>query len=187
MHQNLPVLLLPTEPTERAEGMTLIGMLRLKTQAWLTRHAAAATLVILEARQQVALAGTTSEEAEAELFLRREVRASGHQERQALLGQEAEVERLLLERERLRSQRQRAPLGGSDVLPLALPAAVEWDLDDRQIETMAVKAVTRFSALPPPEAERAWAAWHRELRLRLPPYAAAEVARRAEALRGLAR
>jgi hypothetical protein len=183
----LAVSFTPAQTLAPAGGLTLVGMVRLKGRAWLTRHAAAATLVILEARRRVAVAGTATEEAEADLQLHRQVRVSGPEAGRTLLGQETEVERLLVERERLRRQRLPGALDAGVPLTPALPASVEWEIDDRQVEALALKAVTRFAGLLPEEAERAWAAWRRELGLRLPPYAAAEVARRAEALRDLQR
>ena len=69
----------------------------------------------------------------------------------------------------------------------ALPAVVEWEISDREIETLAVKAVSQFGSMAPVEAERSWLNWRRELELRLPPYAAQEVARRAEQLRQMSR
>jgi hypothetical protein len=184
--RDLPVPLIETRMVERETGLSLSRVLALRWQACLTRSAAEATLVILAARHRVAQAGIATEEVEAELELRREVRAADPEARITILGQETEVERLLLERERLRSQRLNGA-GAVMEVPLPAPTGVEWDIDDRQIEAMAVKAVTRFAALPPAQAAGAWAAWERELKLRLPPYAAAEVLRRVEALRAMAR
>jgi hypothetical protein len=180
----------PTPPRDTADetnGLTVRDVVRLKFGALLFRHAAAAELTVLEARRRMAEARTTTEEAEAECQLRRTLRQAPTEQGRQILGQETEIERLLLEREHLRQQRWRNGLPGAGSPLPALPAAIEWEVSDQQIESLAVKAVTRFSQLPPAEAERAWARWRRELGVRLPPYAAAEVARRAQALRNLAR
>jgi len=180
----------PTPPRETADetnGLTVRDVVRLKFGALLFRHAAGAELTVLEARRRMAEARITTEEAEAACQLRRTLRQAPAEQARQILGQETEIERLLLEREQLRQQRWMSGLPGADPPSLALPAVIEWEINERQIESLAVKAVTRFSQLPPAEAQRAWARWRRELGVRLPPYAAAEVARRAQELRGLAR
>ena len=64
---------------------------------------------------------------------------------------------------------------------------LEEYITDRQIETLALRALTRFAGLVPEEADRQWEEWRRELYVRFPPYAAAEVERRADELRGLSK
>jgi hypothetical protein len=180
----------PTPPRETADGtngLTVRDVVRLRFGALLFRHAATAELSVLEARRRMAEARTTTEEAEAECQLRRTLRQAPAEQGRQILGQDTEIERLLLEREQLRQRRWLGVLSSGGPPPSALPAAIEWEISDQQIESLAVKAVTRFSQLPPAEADRAWARWRRELGVRLPPYAAAEVARRAQALRILAR
>lgn len=59
---------------------------------------------------------------------------------------------------------------------------LDWDVSDEQIEALALKAVLEIRQLPSAEVEQAWECWRRELGLRLPPYVATEVARRAEQL-----
>jgi hypothetical protein len=176
----------PAPPPPELPRLTLLGVLRLHFQAVLVHHAAAAEVTILGARRQVAESRLATLEAEAELQLRVTVAAVPPEQGREILGREMEVERLLLEREQLRKQRL---IGGPSQIPapLALPPAVDWEVSDQQIQALAVKAVTRFAPLPPGEAERAWVLWRRELGLRLPAYAAGEVARRADELRDLAR
>jgi hypothetical protein len=167
------------------EGMSFFGIFFRRLLAWRMRHAAAAELTILEARRRVAEARRVTEEAEAEVELRQALQTVSGEQGVEILAPQAQIERLLLEREQLRRQRLQQALSGPS--PAALPATVEWEISDRQIEAFAVKAVTQFEALPPGEAQQQWLAWRRELELRLPPYAAAEVARRVEQLRQLAR
>jgi hypothetical protein len=187
MRSHLPISFVPEPAPDMEGGLTLGRVLQLRVQAWLTGHAAAATVTILAARHQVALAGTASEEAEAELFLRRRLRSSDPSESRTLLGQETETERLLLEREQLRRERLRPGGGATAGEARALPAAAEWAISDQQIEAMAVRAVAHFAQFSGAKAERARALWRTELQQRLPPYAALEVAHRVEALLGLTR
>jgi hypothetical protein len=168
------------------EGMSFVGILFRRLSAWRVRHAAAAELTILEARRRLAEARRVTEEAEAEVALRQALQAVPGEQGVRLLAPQAEIERLLLEREQLRRQRLQQALAGPAGAALP-PPPLEWEISDREIETLALKAVTEFGAMPPPEAERAWSQWRRELELHLPPYAAAEVARRAEQLRLMAR
>jgi hypothetical protein len=149
------------------------------------RHAAAAELTILEARRRVAEAQRLTAEAEAEVQLHQSLQAVSGDEGVQLLAPHAEIERLLLQREGLRRQRLQQAFAGGGMLRGA-QAVVEWEISDREIETLAVKAVTQFSSLDGHAAQQAWLTWRQELELRLPPYAAAEVARRAEQLRQMA-
>jgi hypothetical protein len=167
------------------EGMSFFGIFFRRLLAWRMRHAASAELTILEARRRVAEARRVTEEAEAEVELRQSLQSLPGEKGVQLLAPQTQIERLLLEREQLRRQRLQQALSGPP--RAAIPAVVEWDLSDREIEAMAVKAVTEFSRLPAAEAESQWLAWRRELELHLPSYAAQEVARRAEQLRQLAR
>jgi hypothetical protein len=171
----------------RVERISLLGLIARRFLAWRTRHVATAELTILEARRRVAEACRVTEEAEAELEMGQFLRAIPGEQGVQILGVQAEMERLQLERERLRRQRLQQGLPTTGATLAALPPAVEWEISDQEIEALAVKAVTHFGALESSEAERAWLTWRRELELRLPPYAAAEVARRAEQLRPLAR
>ena len=153
---------------------------------WLVRRGAAAEVPALEARRQLAAARIGAEEMEGQLEAGREVRRKRLHVENALLAASVERERLLLEQERLSREAAgsrssgTAARGGSGLL-------VEPDLGDRHIESMAVRAVVRLGTLAPGEADAALAALRRELARKLPPYAAAEVARRVEELRDLSR
>jgi hypothetical protein len=61
----------------------------------------------------------------------------------------------------------------------------ELHVSDRQIDRLALKAVTRFQHLPRQEAQRAWASWEEELHRRLPMNTAAEVVQRARELQSV--
>lgn len=201
---------------EREPRLTPLAVLQLKATAWLADHAANAEVRLLEARRRVAAACVNAEQvtdglaltrevrllaarqrlaeatvdaedAEDDLALRRNLRQGPVEQRREILGHAAEVERLLLERERFRAERRFGSALPPGPAPSAPAPALDWAISDRQIEVLALRAVTQFQALPPEERERAWAAWRRELGLRLPPYAASEVARRAQALCDLAR
>jgi hypothetical protein len=103
---------------------------------------------------------------------------------QAMLQRQDEIERLL----RAQSTLPTAPPPAA--LPPAPPQgapALETHLTDRQIEVLALRAVSRFAALEPSKAEQEWAHWRGEVERRFPPYAAAEVVRRAAELRTLIR
>jgi hypothetical protein len=152
------------------------------------------------ARLQIAQVALEAEEAEAECAFRRRVYVAPPEQARQILGASLETERLLGERERLRRQQRTGseppapamipapPSPLPPAMPPALPApALEEHVSDRQIEALALRAVTRFGGLPPEAAERAWQEWRRELERRLPPYAVQEVCRRAEEVRGLAR
>lgn len=201
--------------TRSAPSAGVVSVTRLSFVAWLTECATGAQLRILRSRRQVVAlqaalcedelearrrlgeATLRAEDAEAERDLRCRLRSSSAEEARAFLQDELERERLLLARTRLRQ----IPPPASQVLDLAhststdtrslaaeaATPSVEVEISDRQIDALALKAVTRFAALPAEEAERAWETWKHELRRRLPPYAAMEVACRAEALRGLLR
>ena len=95
--------------------------------------------------------------------------------------QEASEERLTSLANRVQPSPQPAP---SRLLPPA-PPALEVHLTDRQIEMLAMRAVTRFAPLSQSAAEQAWATWQKEIKQRFPPYAADEIMRRATALRTL--
>ena len=146
----------------------------------------------LDGRRRLLQGAIEVEELEGELALRRRLRQATPEGARQVLGAEVETQRLLLERERLRRER----LTGSPPASLPAPPApapghpgpprLEAHVSDRDVETLALRAVTRFAALEPAEAERQWARWRAELASRLPPYAAAEVARRADELRGMA-
>jgi hypothetical protein len=173
-------------PRHPLEQISFFGIFLRRLLAWRMRHAAAAELTILEARRRVAEAQRITQEAEAEVTLQQALQAAPGEQGVQLLGPQAEIERLLLERERLRRQRLQQALAGGGSLLAGQPAVVEWEISDREIESMAVKAVTQFAGLEPYAAQQAWSAWRRDLELRLPPYAAHEVARRAEQLRQMA-
>lgn len=102
----------------------------------------------LEARARISRAATASEEEEDRLRLHRVVRQTNAGTARQTLGAEIKVEKLLTEREGLR---QRRLTGGPDGPPQALPAppgGVEPHLSDRDIERLALRAVTRIGALP---------------------------------------
>jgi len=186
MKQDAPIARWTAPQPDDGFGVSLLDLLRLKGRAWLVRHASVAQASILDSRTRVVQAATRAEDAHAELIFRRQLRQAPTAQRTEIAGREGEVERLLRERDGHR--RQRLARVSPDGLP-ALPdsPALVPDISDRQIEALAVKAVTRFAALPAREAEAAWSAWERELEQRLPPYAAAEVAQRAAELRSLLR
>ncbi len=134
-----------------------------------------------------------AEEMEGELTFQRQLRQAPPARRLQIVGAEMETQRLLLERDQLRRQR----LTGTVPTPspsLPIPAAniptsqalLETHISDREIETLALRAVTRFASLEPFEAQREWARWRQELEARFPAYAAQEIAARADELRGLA-
>jgi hypothetical protein len=165
--------------------MSFFGIVFRRLTAWRMRHAAAAELTILEARRRVAEARKLTEEAEADVELRQALNAAPGEQAVQLLAPQTEVQRLLLQHEQLRRQRLYQALPSPT---LADPSpTLEWELSDREIETLAVKAVSQFGAMGPVEAQRAWQEWRQELERRLPPYAAAEVIRRAHALQLMAR
>lgn len=172
------------ERTEEApaKGASLFGLLGLRYRAWLTRQSAIPQLQILEARRRVARAATATEEAEAEVEFRREVRSTLRDRSPQLLHQEVQIERLLAERDRVRESRQLGALADCPALP---EPAIEWMISSREIEKEAVQAVTQIRRLVPELQEAAWAQWRQELFLRLPTYAAQEVAQRARHLRDL--
>lgn len=161
----------------------------------------------LEGRRRVAELTLLVEETEAERILLQTVRQAPPAQARQIVGAALETERLLAERDRLRRERlgssARAAFPATDSVS-ALPApvfqaltssaitssavtssALEVHVSDHQIETLAVRALTRFAGLSPDEADQRWEEWKRELYVRLPPYAAAEVERRADELRGL--
>jgi len=150
----------------------------------------AAYLRELEGRRQAADLARQADEAEAERALLASVRQASPEQARQIIGADLETQRLLLEREQLRRQRMGMPPTPLTALALPAPsepdpAALEVHVSERQVETLALRALTRFAALPPSEAERRWEEWRRELHLRLPPYAAAEVEQRVEELREL--
>lgn len=164
-------------------GPSLFGTLRLRVAAWFIDQEATAEVKVLDARRRVAEARRATEEAEYERELRWVVRRIPHDQACDLLGRMAEIERRLAEIKAIRRH------GASAVLPpvAALPGAiVEPQIEDEQLDALAVRAVVNLSHLNPDEAERQWAAWRRGLDWYLPPLAAEEVARKAAALRRLA-
>lgn len=95
-----------------------------------------------------------------------------------IIGADLETQRLLKERDQLRRERLSHPAVGSPTVPALPPpsrpepTALEAHVSDQQMEVLALRALTRFSNLPPDEEERRWDEWRRELHARLPPYAA---------------
>lgn len=170
------------EEDEAPRRVSLLSLCRLRYQAWLTRQSALPRLQILEARRRVARAATATEEAEAEVEFRREVRSTLRDQGVRVIQQDVQIERLLTERDRIRHQRQLADLSDCPSLP---DPVIEWAISDREIERQALQAVTQLQRLAPELQEAAWAQWRQELALRLPTYAAVEVARRAAELRDL--
>jgi len=155
----------------------------------------------LTARRQRAELTLEAEEAEAELRLHRRLQQAPPQAARLILDAEIETQKLLAERDQLRRLRLTGPASPPSPAALPLPGspalapgtspagtpALDVHITDQQIESLALRAVTRFSSLEPSEAERMWARWRQELSERLPVYAVQEVTRRAEELRELLR
>ena len=176
------------------EGRRAVAETELHARIGLAEIEREAMLRELAGRRQAEELALHAEEAEAERRLMSAVRQAPPEQARRILGADVETQRLLNERDRLRRER----LGAQPVLtltgPPALPGpeaadagetALEVHVTDRQVEALAVRALTRFASLAPDEADRQWEAWRRELHARLPPYAAAEVERRSDELRGL--
>jgi len=70
-------------------------------------------------------------------------------------------------------------LGANQCVQLALPAPLQPQVTDQQIESIAQKAVKRLSS------DQEWDDWRGVVRSKLPSYAAEEVIRRADEIRGL--
>jgi len=143
---------------------------------------------MLQARYGAASAALLTEEAEANLHFHRAVRQAPQQQRREIIGAEIETEKLLAERAQV--QRQRLSGGTQAALPTPPDQPVrllEAHITDEQIEKLAVQAATKLPREDSAQAQREWADWRAELSRRLPPYAAEEVARRADELRGLMR
>ena len=173
------------------EGRRAVAEAELNARISLADLERTANVRELEGRRQAAELERQAEEAEAERALLASVRQASPEQARRIIGADLETQRLLLEREQLRRERMGLPPAAPPAA-LALPApgrpgpaALEVHVSDRQVETLALRALTRFAALPPGEAERRWDEWRRELHLRLPPYAAAQVERRVEELREL--
>jgi hypothetical protein len=184
----------------------LLGVLRLRSQAWLAEHATDSELRVLacrtaltearsmleqaqwNARRDAARAGREAEEEERELAFRREVEAAGPAAALLVIGRDSEVQRLLVERKRIRQERTAVPAGGN---PAAggdhppSPPVIEPLVTSQQIERAALRAFAEFSQLLPERAEALWTRWRTEITRRLPAYAAREAIRRADQLRQL--
>ena len=174
------------------EGRRAVAEAELRARIGLAEIEREALLQELAGQRQAAELGLQAEEAEAERRLMSAVRQAPPEQARRILGADIETQRLLKERDQLRRERLGAPPVPAPLALLALPdpngcepAALEVHVTDRQVEALAVRALTRFAGLPPDEADRQWEAWRQELHARLPPYAAAEVERRADELRGL--
>lgn len=178
-----------TERATEAEIRILDSQIRLAEQK---KHLAEAQL---ESRRRVAQAARFAEDEEGERQLRQRIRGMDTEQARQLIEKEMEIGAMLLEREVLRFQRQTVPFGGGwePNAPRLLPArpstggSLEVHVSDEQIEALALQALARLGQMDPRDADAAWEDWRTELIRRLPAYAAAEVIRRAERLRTLAR
>lgn len=171
------------------EARRAVAEAGLQAQISLAEIERAAALRELESQRQAAELALRADEAEAERRLMASVRQAAPEQARRIVGADTETQRLLLERDQLRRQRLGTP-SSATVASASAPAeteptGLEVHVSDQQVEALAVRALTRFAALPPDEAERRWDEWRRELQVRLPPYAAAEVEARATELRGL--
>jgi hypothetical protein len=179
------------------EGRREVAEAELRARMVLAEIEREAVLKDLSGRRQAAELALQAEEAEAERRLMSAVRQASPEQARRILGADLETQQLLKERDQLRRERlgTGTPLPALPAPTLLAPSVPAWSgpegaslqvhVTDRQVETLAVRALTRFAGLPPEEADRQWDAWRRELHVRLPPYAAAEVERRADELRGL--
>jgi hypothetical protein len=134
----------------------------------------------LSERRQLAQAHLQTEDAEAQVQVRRMVRAASDEEGEQVAAQAVRTERALAEYERIRRGGGVGHSGYGSASGSLLPASVEWSLSDDQIQTIALKAVRHYGAMPPLQAEREYANWKQQLALWFPPYAAVEIARRAD-------
>ena len=175
------------------EGRRAVAEAELQARISLAEIQRAEAMRELEVRRQAAELETVAEEAEAERVLLSAVRQATPEQARRIIGADLETQRLLKERDQLRRERLGHPAAGLPTVPALAPpggpepAALEAHVSDQQMEALAVRALTRFSNLPPDEEERRWDEWRRELHVRLPPYAAQEIERRADELRGLGR
>ncbi len=172
------------------EGRRAVAEAELQARISLAEIQRAAFTRELEGRRQAAELALQADEAEAERALLSAVRQATPEQARRIVGADLETERLLLERSRLRRERLGLPFAAPPAAALPppgepQPATLEVHVSDQQVETLAVRALTRFAALPPAEAERRWEEWRRELHARFPVYAAAEIERRADELRAL--
>ena len=177
------------------EGRRVVAEAELSARIRMAEIGRDAMLKELAFRRQAAELALQAEEAEEERRFLAAVRQAPPEQARRIIGADQETQRLLAERDRLRRERLGTPLPAPAPPVRALPppdpadaggtGALEVHVSDRQIETLAVRALTRFSNLPPDEADRQWEAWRRELHARLPPYAAAQVEARADELREL--
>lgn len=144
-------------------------------QRRLTEARGASLLSDHEARTRLATASSHAEEAEAEARFLTMVCRLDHPEAQRIVGADAETQRLLLERDRLRKERV--------TLLQPQPHSAGWPIEpsisDREIETLALRAVRRAAAMEPRTVDAFWQQWREQARLRLPAYAAAEAISRA--------
>ena len=176
------------------EGRRAVAEAELSARIGLAEIERAAMLSELAFRRQAAELALQADEAEEERRLLSAVRQATPEQARRIVGADLETQRLLKERDQLRRERLGTSLPAPALPPLALPApdaadsettALEVHVSDRQVEALAVRALTRFAVLPPDEADRQWEVWRRELHVRLPPYAAAQVEARADELRRL--
>jgi hypothetical protein len=187
--------LLPIPMANPAQGprLTVFDLLVARVSAHAVEHAATSEEMILNARARVAHARLRAEDEENELRLHRQAANLPPPAAQAILREDIAVQRLLLERSRIRALRlgQRVPDTEPSPPPVVVrelppPAAVpilERDLSDRDIEVLAQRALTHAAELPAAERSAFWQRWETRLAEKLPPYPAAEVRRRAEQLR----
>lgn len=182
------------------ERQTRLQLRSLACQRQLVEAEAQTARAVLGAREEVYRAAIASEEVAADLAFRRELARVPRSHRFEIVGAEVETERMLLERERLRHQRLAGNLaldtGAASALPAARPApetpavpsprAIEPHYTDKDIDAMALRAVTRVGSLAPEKAEQFWRDWEREAASRLPSMVAAEAIRRAHELASMA-
>ena len=205
----MPRKRLSASSSERGGGYLsdLLDIFRLHAEAWQMELSTKAELRILHsqkqllearqdlvqtelrARRNITLSLYQGEEDEAQLQLQRTIRSVPAEQARASLQSEIETERLLAEREHLRHLRRsgNAPLPPSprpEVRALS-GSPLETEVSSTQIEALALRAMTRFSQLPPAETEHAWTQWRDELASRFPPYAVEEILRRVTEMQSL--
>jgi len=138
---------------------------------WRARRAAEVEQARLQLRRRRAEAWLATNAVERSVLIQQEIARWGLDVRRALVEQHIAIERLLLERAGMHRQPEPPPHQPS-------VASLREEIDDRQVESLALRAATRFSQLPPETAPTARQAWEEQLRRRFPANVAAEVLRR---------
>jgi len=144
---------------QAARTVTDADVERLRQLAYRIQQAAVAEEMIQEARRKALKARAKTEEMEAELHAQR------FAARAQLTGK--------IGRPGKRSDK------GSPT--------IDWELDDRELEALALKVVVRIAKAAPEGVDREWLICQTELGERLPPYVAAEVLQRAQEMLDLLR